>query len=423
MWAPRFIEKVRDGTSVGPKAIRDWIRAFTDGEVTDAQMAAWAMAVVFRGLAPEETLALTLAMRDSGKSFSWEGGWTADKHSTGGVGDKVSLALAPWAAACGVRVPMISGRGLGHTGGTLDKLDAIPGFSSRMDARRFEAIVHAHGLVLAGQSAEVAPADRKLYALRDVTGTVESIPLITASILSKKLAEGLDALVLDVKVGAGAFMKTMADARALGESLRSVAGRLGCETQVFYSSMDGPLGRSVGNANELDEALALLKGEASRSDFETLTRRLTLAMLPPETSVDVDEVLHSGAAFERLCRCVVAQGGQLDRLERPRWREGLPERLLRAPASGFFAGCDGHEVGLAAMQLGAGRRRPEDVIDGLAGIDFEVSPGEEVSAGEVWARLFGRDETRFDAAEARLRAAARWSEAPVEAVPVILEAP
>jgi pyrimidine-nucleoside phosphorylase len=421
MWAPRFIEQVRDGEAVGPDAVRDWIRAFVEGELSDAQVAAWAMAVVFRGMTLEETVALTEAMRDSGRSFAWGEGWTVDKHSTGGVGDKVSLALAPWAAACGVRVPMISGRGLGHTGGTLDKLESIPGFDARLDAEAFERIVRAEGMVLAGQSAAVAPADQRLYALRDVTGTVESVPLITASILSKKLAEGLDALVLDVKVGSGAFMKTLAEAKALGECLATVAARLGCETRIFYSRMDHPLGRSVGNANELDEALALLKGEGGRSDFVELTRSLTEAM--GASSSRLDHALESGAGFERLCRCVAAQGGDVGRLERPRWREGLPERLLQAPEAGIFAGADGRSVGVAAMELGAGRRRPEDAIDPWAGIDFEVAPGEQVSRGQPWARLFGRDEGRFDRAQARLTAAADWSAEPIQPAPVILEAP
>lgn len=421
MWAPRFIEKVRDGESVGADAVRDWIRAFGAGEVSEAQMAAWAMAVVFRDLSLEETVALTEAMRDSGRSFSWGGGWTADKHSTGGVGDKVSLALAPWAAACGIRVPMISGRGLGHTGGTLDKLDSIPGFDARLDAEAFQRIVEAEGMVLAGQSAAVAPVDQRLYALRDVTGTVESVPLITASILSKKLAEGLDTLVLDVKVGSGAFMKSLADAKALGERLATVAERLGCQTRMFYSRMETPLGRSVGNANELDEALQLLKGEGGRKDFVELTHRLTEAMGAP---ADVMErVLAEGSAFERLCRCVAAQGGEVARLERPRWRDGIQERVLTAKAPGHFAGVDGRETGVAAMELGAGRRRPEDPIDTRAGIDFELEPGAGVNPGQAWARIFGQDERRFDAVQARLEAAVRWSVEPVPLQPVILEAP
>jgi pyrimidine-nucleoside phosphorylase len=412
VWAPDIVRRTRDGSYVAPEEVAALVEGYTGDAVTDAQMAAWAMAVCWKGLPRSHTVALTRAMRDSGHVFSWpQDRPTVDKHSTGGVGDKVSLALAPLVAACGVRVPMISGRGLGHTGGTLDKLSCIPGFRYRLERAEFVRVVERCGFVLAGQSEDVAPADRRLYALRDSTATVESVPLITASILSKKLAEGLDRLVLDVKVGSGAFMKDQASAVELADSLIEVAGELGCRTVALLTDMGHPIGRAVGNANELEEAVAFLRGEGPE-DLAELVFALGDEMLGGGRRAELEAARSSGTALSKLLDVVKAQGGDPDAIERPdRWREGLPQRWVKAREAGGLAGTDAAEIGRAAMVLGAGRRRPEDRIDPWAGIDLSVRVGDRVGPGDPLARLVARDERGMDEAEARFRRALRWGEA------------
>ena len=397
MRAADLIRAKRDGRTLAAEDIRALVDGYVDGEVADYQMAAFCMAVFFRGMEPAETAALAEAMLRSGDVLDLSDlpGVKVDKHSTGGVGDKVSLALAPIAAACGVVVPMISGRGLGHTGGTLDKLEAIPGFQVRLPVERFREILARHGACLVGQTDRLAPADRKLYALRDVTATVESIPLIASSIMSKKLAEGIDALVLDVKVGKGAFMKRREDAEALARTLAGIGRSFGKRVTAFLGAMDEPLGRTVGNALEVKETLDLLRG-GGPPDLVACTEELTAEMvLLAGLAADRDAALArvrgavaSGRALEKLLAICAAQGGDPRVLEDPSRLPTAPSRLeVRAPRGGFVQAIDAQEIGLAAMSLGAGRARVDDRIDPAVGIVLERKVGDAVAAGEPLAVL------------------------------------
>ena len=397
MRAADLIRAKRDGRTLAAEDIRALVDGYVDGEVADYQMAAFCMAVFFRGMEPAETAALAEAMLRSGDVLDLSDlpGVKVDKHSTGGVGDKVSLALAPIAAACGVVVPMISGRGLGHTGGTLDKLEAIPGFQVRLPVERFREILARHGACLVGQTDRLAPADRKLYALRDVTATVESIPLIASSIMSKKLAEGIDALVLDVKVGKGAFMKRREDAEALARTLAGIGRSFGKRVTAFLGAMDEPLGRTVGNALEVKETLDLLRG-GGPPDLVACTDELTAEMvLLAGLAADRDAALArvrgavaSGRALEKLLAICAAQGGDPRVLEDPSRLPTAPSRLeVRAPRGGFVQAIDAQEIGLAAMSLGAGRARVDDRIDPAVGIVLERKVGDAVAAGEPFAVL------------------------------------
>ena len=397
-----IIERKRDGAALAEADIREWIARFTDGRLPDYQMSALAMAVFFRGMSPEETLALTDAMMRSGDTISWEalGRPTADKHSTGGIGDKLSIPLAPLVAACGVAVPMISGRGLGITGGTLDKLESIPGYDTRLSEERFREVVASVGCSIVGQTDRLAPADRKLYALRDVTGTVPSIPLITASILSKKLAEGAATLVFDVKCGTGAFMKTPADARALADSLLAVARGAGRKAEALVTPMDQPLGRTAGNALEILESVEILRGEHAGDDARELVLRLAVPMLtlsgaaPDESAARalLEKKLASGAALETFARMVEAQGGD------PRVAEA-PEKVLPqapavvevpAPRGGVLSRVDADGIGRVVLLLGGGRRAVTDTIDPSVGVSRLRKVGETVAAGEPLLRLHAR---------------------------------
>jgi pyrimidine-nucleoside phosphorylase len=410
---PELIAAKRDGGALSPDEIRSLIARYARGEVPDYQMAAWAMAVFFRGMTEQEMVALTLAMRDSGTviDLSDVPGRKVDKHSTGGVGDKVSICLAPLVAACGVRVPMVSGRGLGHTGGTLDKLDAIPGFRVDLTVDRFRELVREVGTAMAGQTREIAPADKKLYALRDVTATVESIPLIVASILSKKLAEGIDGLVLDVKVGRGAFMKSHADARALAEALVRTARGAGKDCVALLTRMDWPLGRAVGNALETAEALGVLHGRGPE-DLRECTLALGAEMLvmghvartPDEARAKLERAIYDGSALATARGMVAAQGGDPavvdDPTRLPHTRDRHP---VRAASAGYVTGIDAHAVGLAGVALGAGRTRSEDDIDPAVGFVFEKTVGDAVAVGEVVAWVHADDAPK--AAEAVERVA------------------
>ena len=400
MHAYETIKAKRDGRTLPPDEIRALVGGYVRGEVPDYQMAAFCMAVFFRGMEPAETAALAEAMLRSGDVLDLSDlpGVKVDKHSTGGVGDKVSIALAPIAAACGVVVPMISGRGLGHTGGTLDKLEAIPGFQVRLPVERFREILARHGACLVGQTDRLAPADRKLYALRDVTATVESIPLIASSIMSKKLAEGIDALVLDVKVGKGAFMKRREDAEALARTLAGIGRSFGKRVTAFLGAMDEPLGRTVGNALEVKETLDLLRG-GGPPDLVACTDELTAEMvLLAGLAADRDAALArvrgavaSGRALEKLLAICAAQGGDPRVLEDPSRLPTAPSRLeVRAPRGGFVQAIDAQEIGLAAMSLGAGRARVDDRIDPAVGIVLERKVGDAVAAGEPLAVLHHR---------------------------------
>jgi pyrimidine-nucleoside phosphorylase/thymidine phosphorylase len=398
MRAVDLIRKKRDAGSLSAAEIRFLVGGIATGAVPDYQWAAFLMAVVWRGMEPAETATLVEAMLHSGTVLDLGDipGPKVDKHSTGGVGDKTSLILAPIVAACGVTVPMVSGRGLGHTGGTLDKLESIPGFRVDIDLTAYRRIARECGLVLAGQTAEIAPADRVLYALRDATATVESIPLITASILSKKLAEGIDALVLDVKCGDGAFMKREEDARALAASMTSIGRALGKPVQALLTRMDEPLGRTVGNALEVKESIACLRGEGP-ADLMEVTLELAAEMLVVGgAAADITaarnrcrSAIADGSALDRLRRVIAAQGGEPRVCDDP---DGvLPQARAVTPfladRAGFVTRLAAWPVGQASMLLGAGRETVTSPIDPAAGIVLVRSSGDAVASGDVIAEL------------------------------------
>ncbi|MDB4929891.1 MAG: thymidine phosphorylase [Myxococcaceae bacterium] len=428
---PELIAAKRDGLALTRDDIAQLIAGFVRGDVADYQMTAFAMAVFFRGMTPDETVALTLAMRDSGTvvDLSDIPARKVDKHSTGGVGDKVSLALAPMVAACGVAVPMISGRGLGHTGGTLDKLEAIPGFSVDLSIARFRELVRDVGTCMIGQTAELAPADKRLYALRDVTATVESIPLIVASILSKKLAEGIDGLVLDVKFGSGAFMKTPDQARALARNLVDVARGGGKDCVAWLTRMDRPLGRTVGNALETIEAFELLHGRGP-DDLREVTLVLGASMLVMGR-VAADEAaaramllaaVADGSAARVARAMVAAQGGDPRAVDDLSVFAVAPVRVpFRAATAGTVLAVDTHAVGIAGVEMGAGRARTTDRIDPAVGFVFEHNVGARLSAGDAIAWVHARDAASADRAIERLTRAVQIGDGEVEAVPLVLE--
>jgi pyrimidine-nucleoside phosphorylase len=412
LFPQHVIAKKRDGAALSREEIASFVRGATDGSWADYQLAAMLMAVVWRGMTAEETAHYTEAMMHSGvvADLSALKRPKADKHSTGGVGDKVSLHLAPMVAACGVIVPMISGRGLGHTGGTLDKLESIPGFRVNLSLAAYQAQLERIGLALIGQTADLAPADKKLYALRDVTGTVESIPLICGSILSKKLAEGIDVLVLDVKFGGGAFMKDKARAKELAEALVSVAKAMGKPTRAVLTAMEQPLGRSVGNALEVIESIECLRGRGPADTMEVTyalgEQMLLLAKVATsaaEARGKLEASITTGAALKKFRELVAAQGGdasvvdEVSRLPRAKYR--LP---LTAPRSGFVASVDAMAVALAALRLGAGRSRAEDAIDPAVGVSELVKIGERVERAAPLAVIHASDEKAATEAKAKL---------------------
>ena len=393
---PELIAHKRDGGALTGDEIRGWIAGYVDGSVTDYQMSAMAMAIFFRGMSPAETAALTLAMRDSGDvlDLSKIKAPKVDKHSTGGVGDKVSICLAPLVAACGVPVPMISGRGLGHTGGTLDKLEAIPGFEVALPPKRFIRQVAKIGCALGGQTAKLAPADKRLYALRDVTATVESIPLITGSILSKKLAEGIDALVMDVKVGRGAFMKTHEDAQTLAKNIVRVGKLAGKKVSCLLTRMDAPLGNEIGNANETREALEVLHG-AGPDDLVELTMALAAEMLRlggvKGGRKKLAQVIADGSAIAKMEEIVKAQNGDVRVVAEPdRLKIAAKKTSVKAPRAGWVRGIDALEIGLSGVALGAGRTRSDQDVDHSVGITLKAKPGTKVKKGEEIAIVHHR---------------------------------
>jgi pyrimidine-nucleoside phosphorylase len=418
-----LIRRKRDGEALAPEEIDRWIHGVVDGSVPDYQSAALLMAITLRGMTRAETIALTEAMLRSGRVLEWSrlGRPTVDKHSTGGVGDKVSLALAPWVAACGAVIPMIAGRGLGHTGGTLDKLEAIPGFRVKLSIEEFTAQLERLGLVIAGQTADLVPADRELYALRDVTATVESIPLIVASILSKKFASGTEAVVFDVKRGGGAFMRTADEARALARELVDVSLELERRGYAVITSMEQPLGQAIGNANETVEAFALLHGKAP-ADLMEVTRELAVRMLVLakiareryEAEARLDRALESGEAVRKAEAWVQAQGGDPravnDPSILPRAQEETP---VPAPRSGHVVGIDARALGTLLVAMRGGRARKEDPVDPAVGIRLLAKRGDAVREGEPmaiveahraapeWAGAARRAFTIGDAAPAR----------------------
>jgi pyrimidine-nucleoside phosphorylase len=414
---PELIVRKREGERLGEQEIRDLVAGFMDGSVADYQMSALAMAVYFQGMDFDETVAMTLAMRDSGKVVSLEqiDVPKVDKHSTGGVGDKVSICLAPIVAACGVAVPMMSGRGLGHTGGTLDKLEAIPGFRVDLSVREFRAQLRKIGCALIGQTADLAPADKRLYALRDVTGTVESIPLITSSILSKKLAEGIDALVLDVKVGRGAFMKTEADARELARCLVRVGTLAGKRVSALLTDMNTPIGYTIGNALETTEALEILHGEGP-DDLRELTYELAAEMLRAAGVVKtkfqalrrIGQEVADGAALEKMREIVEAQGGDPRIVDAPdQLAVARHHATITAATDGYLTDLEPLELGYASMGLGAGRSRAEDAVDPGAGIRLHVQLGDRVRKGDALATLYTSERARLRVGTDRVTAAFR----------------
>ncbi|MEX1044725.1 MAG: thymidine phosphorylase [Chthoniobacterales bacterium] len=391
MHVPSLLEKKRDGGALTPDEIHALIGGYVRGEVPDYQMAALAMAVFFRGMEDDETTALTMEMRDSGDVFAWPAGTPpkVDKHSTGGVGDKVSLILAPLLACEGVWVPMISGRGLGFTGGTLDKLESIPGF--RVDLAWPEMLKQLEnvGCFIAGQTGNLCPADKKLYALRDVTGTVASLPLITASIMSKKLAESLDRLVLDVKFGRGAFMQKREDAQKLADAMVAVGRGAGVETHALLNPMDQPLGRTAGNGLEVAECVEVLHG-GGPDDLVDLTLELAAALVPaaPEK---LRARLRDGSAWAKFVGMVEAQGGDASALEKMREIHRAPVMTdVAAPADGTLAKLDALEIGRFCVELGAGRARAGDPVDFAVGVECLRKEGDKVVKGEPVLRVHSR---------------------------------
>jgi pyrimidine-nucleoside phosphorylase len=422
MRAVDIILKKRDGGQLSREEIQFFVTGVTVGTLPDYQASALLMAVVLRGMTTEETAWLTDAMVNSGVrvDLSTIPGVKVDKHSTGGVGDKTSLVLAPLAAACGVPVPMMSGRGLGHTGGTLDKLEAIPGFRVNLTLEEMKGALAHVGCAMIGQTQEIAPADKRLYALRDVTGTVESIPLISASIMSKKIAEGINALVLDVKTGNGAFMKTEADARRLAESLVSIGTASGVKTEAIVTRMDAPLGRAVGNALEVIECLDVLKGGGPADlidvSIELASRMLVLGHVADDLVDGEDQVraaIRSGAGLERFRQIVERQGGDPRVVDDYGRLPSAPNRhMIAAPRSGFLVRLDAGLVGRASVALGAGRDRVEDLIDPGVGIMVMAKPGEALRAGDPILELHYREGDRLDRAVALASRAIEMGEQP-----------
>ncbi len=431
MFPQHVIAGKRDGHVLTRAELQLFVRGATDGSWADYQLSAMLMAIFFRGMTPEETAHYTEAMRNSGvvADLSNVRQPKADKHSTGGVGDKVSLHLAPMIAACGVAVPMISGRGLGHTGGTLDKLESIPGFRVDLTFAEYRAQVERIGLCLIGQTAELAPADKKLYALRDVTGTVECVPLICASILSKKLAEGTDVLVGDVKFGRGAFMKDKAAARELARTLVAVATAMGTPMRTVLTAMHEPLGRTVGNALEVAESIACLKGDGPADTMEVTyvlgEQMLLLAKVAATKEVarqQLEAGIASGAAREKFRAMVVAQGGDARVVDEP---GRLPQATLKiplaAPRAGYVQDVDAMGVALAALRLGAGRAKTEDKIDHAVGVSALVKIGERVESGSPLGVIHANDEFSLAEAQGMLARAIRVGDQPVAAPRLIEE--
>ena len=401
MVIPSLIGHKRDGHALKPAEWKELIREYTAGRVPDYQMSALLMAVVWRGLAPEELAALTDAMLDSGDRLRFDGFAQprVDKHSTGGVGDKVSLLLAPMVASCGVAVPMMSGRGLGHTGGTLDKLESIAGFRTGLTLAEPRAQIERLGCAMIGQTPEIAPADKRLYALRDVTGTVESIPLIAASIMSKKLAEGLNGLVLDVKTGSGAFLPEPKRALELAQTMIGLGQSHGCPTVALVTAMDRPLGRACGNALEVEEAIEALRGDGPE-DLMEVTYALGVEMLllvgaartPAAARQRLEESISSGQALQKLAEVIEAQGGNPAVLDDPSVLPQAAEvEVFRAPRDGVVATVEPRRIGRAIIELGGGRRTIEDQVDPSVGFVIPAKPGDRVKTGEPLASVFARD--------------------------------
>ena len=425
-----IIKKKRDGHSLSEQEIAFFVNGYTKGEIPDYQASALLMAIWFRGMSAEETAALTLAIRDSGETLHFSGidGLRVDKHSTGGVGDKTSLAVAPIVASLGVKVAKMSGRGLGHTGGTVDKLEAIEGFRIDLTVAEMERVVNEVGLAIVGQSAELAPADKLLYALRDVTATVDSIPLIASSIMGKKLAADDDCIVLDVKCGSGAFMKSIDEARALARAMVDIGTRAGKRPCALITDMDRPLGNTVGNSLEVVEAIEVLRGNAPE-DLTELCVALASHMLCLAECGDyarcereVRRVIASGEALQKLADMVRAQGGDPTWITHPEKFPTAPHSLtVTAPKSGYITRVDAEGYGTASLLLGAGRNTKTDVIDPTAGIRLLAKTGDAVRAGEPIAIMYASNEALFGAAEEKLLTATEIGDSRPDPRPLIFD--
>jgi thymidine phosphorylase len=430
--AQEVIRCKRDGGALSAGDIKRFVRGITDHSVSDGQVAAFAMAVLLKGMSLPERIALTQAMRDSGTVLHWDlPGSVVDKHSTGGVGDFVSLPLAALLAACGCYVPMISGRGLGHTGGTLDKLESIPGYDTQPSAQRLREVVAQVGCAIIGQTADLAPADKRLYGIRDVTATVESIDLITASILAKKLAAGLDVLVMDVKTGNGAFMATADDAQALAESIVAVAQGAGVRTRALVTDMNQPLARTAGNALEVAEAIALLKGQVHSPRLWEVTQALgeealvaaSLADRYPAARQQLLDAWHSGAALARFQQMVSALGGPPDLVARPEHYlpQALVKRAVWARQAGQVVAVDTRAVGMGVVVLGGGRRHPDDTLDLSVGYSELAFVGEAVGGQRPLGWVHAASEAAAEAGAHALQQAYGIGGAPGQALPLIRE--
>lgn len=440
----RVIEKKRDGEALTREEIEGFIAGYTRGDIPDYQAAALAMAIYFQGMTDAETTALTLAMAASGVQLDLHdvfppGTQIVDKHSSGGVGDKTTLALGPIVAACGLPVAKMSGRGLSHTGGTIDKLESIPGWSPDVEEAQFRRQLAEIGLVVAGQTADLAPADRALYALRDVTGTVPSLPLIAASIMSKKLAAGADAIVLDVKCGRGALLRTYDETHALAQTMVNIGARAGRAMSALITQMDQPLGYAVGHGLEVMEAIATLRGEGP-PDFQELVEALAVEMLllgqgdsfsddtgqAADARVDarraqVAEAVASGAALEKFRAFVAAQGGDVAYVDAPDQLADAPVVLeVAAPSDGYVKSIDSRGVGLAVVEMGGGRRKKGDAIDHAVGVVLQAKVGQQAYKGRPLCTVYARDEQTAATAQATLLDLFEVVDAPVESPPVIL---
>ena len=435
MFVPGLIERKRDGGALAAQEWRDLLAAYASGEVPDYQVAALLMAVFFRGMSREETAGLLDGMMGSGGrlDFGALGRPVVDKHSTGGVGDKVSLVLAPLVASCGVAVPMMSGRGLGHTGGTLDKLESIPGFRTGLTAEETVAQVGRLGCAMIGQTPEIAPVDKKLYALRDVTATVECIPLIAASIMSKKLSEGLNGLVLDVKLGSGAFITDAAKSQELAETMIALGTSRGCPTVALLTAMDRPLGRACGNALEIEESVMALRGEGPQ-DLMDVTLALAVEMLvlaggrggkrsgDPRAAAraELEAALKSGRAAETFKAVIEAQGGNPAVVDDPAILPQAAEvEVYRAPSGGTVLEVEPRAIGRAVVQMGGGRQKVDDVVDPSVGFVITARPGQTVAKGEPLASIFARDAAGVELARAALDGAVRIGKGHAEPLPLV----
>ncbi len=424
-----IIKKKRDGAELTKAEIKFFVSGAADGSIPDYQLSAMLMAIYFNGMTKRETADLTVAMANSGDTvdLSGLGAITADKHSTGGVGDKTTLIVAPIVAACGIKVAKMSGRGLGHTGGTVDKLESIPGYRTTLSKEEFFHAASKSGMSVIGQSGNLAPADKKLYAIRDVTATVESIPLIASSIMSKKIAAGAECIVLDVKVGSGAFMKTKEQAEALAREMIDIGTAAGRKTAAVISNMDVPLGKNVGNSLEVTEAVETLRGNGP-ADLKELCIELAASMLTLAGKGSYEEcktlalnTLESGAAFDTFKACVAAHGGDTEYIDNPDLLAKAEFSLeIKADADGYIAAMNSERIGNAACMLGAGRKTKEDSIDPSAGLEIIAKTGSKICKGDSLVRMHTNNESLFDAAVNEYKAAVTLSESCPEVMPVIL---